>query len=150
MMQGRLPRSADTRASRRPCRSGGSRELCSLPYEGRGRVGEGCCWISANRDHPLPASPCLRRGRGQASGRDRQPLLVVAPRRREPQQCRQAEAGAEVHRPFQRRDRSEEHTSELQSLMRISYAVFCLKKQKNQELNTQTQQLRSSNTTDKN
>src|SRR3546814_7422746 len=26
-------------------------------------------------------------------------------------------------------DRSEEHTSELQSLMRISYAVFCLKKQ---------------------
>src|SRR3546814_1884390 len=31
-----------------------------------------------------------------------------------------------VHQGF--RDRSEEHTSELQSLMRISYAVFCLKK----------------------
>src|SRR3546814_8332753 len=30
-----------------------------------------------------------------------------------------------------RRHRSEEHTSELQSLMRISYAVFCLKKKKN-------------------
>src|SRR3546814_9268383 len=30
-------------------------------------------------------------------------------------------------------DRSEEHTSELQSLMRISYAVFCLKKKKNEE-----------------
>src|SRR3546814_3100608 len=29
-----------------------------------------------------------------------------------------------------RNDRSEEHTSELQSLMRISYAVFCLKKKK--------------------
>src|SRR3546814_5036993 len=29
-----------------------------------------------------------------------------------------------------RGDRSEEHTSELQSLMRISYAVFCLKKKK--------------------
>src|SRR3546814_2143648 len=29
------------------------------------------------------------------------------------------------------RDRSEEHTSELQSLMRISYAVFCLKKKIN-------------------
>src|SRR3546814_1646162 len=29
-----------------------------------------------------------------------------------------------------RRGRSEEHTSELQSLMRISYAVFCLKKKK--------------------
>src|SRR3546814_4473866 len=30
--------------------------------------------------------------------------------------------------------RSEEHTSELQSLMRISYAVFCLKKKKNTRL----------------
>src|SRR3546814_6904582 len=30
----------------------------------------------------------------------------------------------------ERRVRSEEHTSELQSLMRISYAVFCLKKKK--------------------
>src|SRR3546814_4264215 len=29
-----------------------------------------------------------------------------------------------------RQERSEEHTSELQSLMRISYAVFCLKKKK--------------------
>src|SRR3546814_8547192 len=29
--------------------------------------------------------------------------------------------------------KSEEHTSELQSLMRISYAVFCLKKKKNNE-----------------
>src|SRR3546814_1094060 len=29
---------------------------------------------------------------------------------------------------FTNQDRSEEHTSELQSLMRISYAVFCLKK----------------------
>src|SRR3546814_7455705 len=31
------------------------------------------------------------------------------------------------------RTRSEEHTSELQSLMRISYAVFCLKKKKNRK-----------------
>src|SRR3546814_4461740 len=36
-----------------------------------------------------------------------------------------------------RRNRSEEHTSELQSLMRISYAVFCLKKKTN---NTNTRQ----------
>src|SRR3546814_4663161 len=40
------------------------------------------------------------------------------------------------HRPFLSRrtirtTRSEEHTSELQSLMRISYAVFCLKKKRN-------------------
>src|SRR3546814_2030907 len=33
--------------------------------------------------------------------------------------------------------RSEEHTSELQSLMRISYAVFCLKKKKQHILNQQ-------------
>src|SRR3546814_2922398 len=33
--------------------------------------------------------------------------------------------------PGQHVSRSEEHTSELQSLMRISYAVFCLKKKKN-------------------
>src|SRR3546814_1185003 len=32
--------------------------------------------------------------------------------------------------------RSEEHTSELQSLMRISYAVFCFKKKKTMKVNT--------------
>src|SRR3546814_9645039 len=35
--------------------------------------------------------------------------------------------------------RSEEHTSELQSLMRISYAVFCLKKKKTQTLHNELQ-----------
>src|SRR3546814_8827580 len=34
-------------------------------------------------------------------------------------------------------NRSEEHTSELQSLMRISYAVFCLKKKKRKRQKTQ-------------
>src|SRR3546814_3561892 len=38
-----------------------------------------------------------------------------------------ARAGAELHRD-RFLGRSEEHTSELQSLMRLSYAVFCLKK----------------------
>src|SRR3546814_6807106 len=37
-----------------------------------------------------------------------------------------------------RHGRSEEHTSELQSLMRISYAVFCLKKKKEQTLTQKT------------
>src|SRR3546814_6804289 len=36
-----------------------------------------------------------------------------------------------------RRERSEEHTSELQSLMRISYAVFCLKKKRTYNTTTQ-------------
>src|SRR3546814_6190034 len=44
-------------------------------------------------------------------------------------------AGDREAQPFER-VRSEEHTSELQSLMRISYAVFCLKK-KNRISNTQ-------------
>src|SRR3546814_7131804 len=35
-----------------------------------------------------------------------------------------------IAEPFLQHVRSEEHTSELQSLMRISYAVFCLKKKK--------------------
>src|SRR3546814_1891595 len=38
-----------------------------------------------------------------------------------------------IHRRYRLR-RSEEHTSELQSLMRISYAVFCLKKKKKPRL----------------
>src|SRR3546814_3751881 len=50
--------------------------------------------------------------------------LVWMGRRREAKrnECRKA---------AESRARSEEHTSELQSLMRISYAVFCLKKKKN-------------------
>src|SRR3546814_4059050 len=41
-------------------------------------------------------------------------------------------AGRGSSRIFRGSPRSEEHTSELQSLMRISYAVFCLKKKKTQ------------------
>src|SRR3546814_10250275 len=44
-----------------------------------------------------------------------------------------------VRRDFASEKRSEEHTSELQSLMRISYAVFCLK-QKNNNKNTMMNQ----------
>src|SRR3546814_5197702 len=45
--------------------------------------------------------------------------------------------GAEFRPPC----RSEEHTSELQSLMRISYAVFCLKKKKKPDIKSQPQDL---------
>src|SRR3546814_1487329 len=55
-----------------------------------------------------------RQGEGQGHA-DRHPLAVEQGR---------AIAGGR----FQGMTRSEEHTSELQSLMRISYAVFCLKK----------------------
>src|SRR3546814_2288481 len=43
-------------------------------------------------------------------------------------------------------DRSEEHTSELQSLMRISYAVFCLKKKKNNNTISALSQVTSTQT----
>src|SRR3546814_1023770 len=55
------------------------------------------------------------------------------------------EGPARARHDLDQAHRSEEHTSELQSLMRISYAVFCLKKKKikqpnnhNHHLSTQT------------
>src|SRR3546814_4665221 len=56
---------------------------------------------------------------------------VVEPQSAEPVAQRQLG----VHAQLQDAARSEEHTSELQSLMRISYAVFCLKKKKNKNRN---------------
>src|SRR3546814_4164465 len=50
-----------------------------------------------------------------------------------PRLCHRNDRRSQHHRSPDWRARSEEHTSELQSLMRISYAVFCLKKKKNQK-----------------
>src|SRR3546814_9798985 len=52
----------------------------------------------------------------------------VAPARRSTRECLQTRRGRHGGSIWQR---SEEHTSELQSLMRISYAVFCLKQKNN-------------------
>src|SRR3546814_8445206 len=49
------------------------------------------------------------------------------------QGCRARRAGR--RKLYHHHPRSEEHTSELQSLMRISYAVFCLKKNNEEILN---------------
>src|SRR3546814_2062361 len=46
-------------------------------------------------------------------------------------------ASSSISSPYIRPRRSEEHTSELQSLMRTSYAVFCLKKQHHHHHHTQ-------------
>src|SRR3546814_10682335 len=69
---------------------------------------------------------------------DRQRVGVEQQRRRATGQCRIADTVECLRRRRRTRRegaggemfRSEEHTSELQSLMRISYAVFCLKKKK--------------------
>src|SRR3546814_1393142 len=61
--------------------------------------------------------------------RTRRALLQPCPAERIEIRGQQIDRVRQAERDDQRR--SEEHTSELQSLMRISYAVFCLKKKKN-------------------
>src|SRR3546814_5995760 len=66
--------------------------------------------------------------RGESARDARDPAGFVPAYRLEQAMRRHAEGRQTVEdRPI---ERSEEHTSELQSLMRISYAVFCLKKKK--------------------
>src|SRR3546814_4754556 len=68
-------------------------------------------------------------GRGTGGGRTGAgPARRAGAPRRELERGRRGSVQAADPRPI--RTRSEEHTSELQSLMRISYAVFCLKKKK--------------------
>src|SRR3546814_1904262 len=55
--------------------------------------------------------------------------MLAGPRCKPPRPAGRQQKPSPVHRAAAPR-RSEEHTSELQSLMRISYAVFCLKKKK--------------------
>src|SRR3546814_3372380 len=63
-----------------------------------------------------------------------------APRATSPKPPDRSDQGARHSSRSPVPDRSEEHTSELQSLMRISYAVFCLKKKKqNHHTKTNTQ-----------
>src|SRR3546814_5042427 len=83
-----------------------SARLALLPHAGRGG------------EHPAPVEPAQPQQRQH---------LVEPPRRVVVQLARMAvveAARAQLHA----QPRSEEHTSELQSLMRNSYAVFCLKK----------------------
>src|SRR3546814_5704343 len=95
-----------------------SSDLCARGagrVAGRDRLVDGHFWIGpAHRRQPFPAC---------ASFADR----AVPARRARLDGARYGRAGR--HR--RRAARSEEHTSELQSLMRISSAVFCLKKKKN-------------------
>src|SRR3546814_2102882 len=72
---------------------------------------------------------------GRAGGRKLQQRCRIADHRLSPKARGDSVDPAHGHKTDVQRDkrnraRSEEHTSELQSLMRISYAVFCLKKKK--------------------
>src|SRR3546814_5882810 len=53
--------------------------------------------------------------------------------------CNKCGPGDGVQLVMMKTGRSEEHTSELQSLLRISYAVFCLKKKKKNQTNSTTE-----------
>src|SRR3546814_8048152 len=55
--------------------------------------------------------------------------------------CEGSNYGGLDHSRYSRSIRSEEHTSELQSLMRISYAVFCLKKKITHSYHDTTQEI---------
>src|SRR3546814_1142621 len=94
------------------CRTGGGASLPSgWPRAVLAKLRRSKAQSQSNKLRLLPASPTVR-------------FSTSAP------YCKKRNQGQP---PLRRRVggiRSEEHTSELQSLMRISYAVFCLKKKK--------------------
>src|SRR3546814_9134426 len=74
-------------------------------------------------------------------------LLTVWLNKLEAEKQEREQAAREAHEKAQQEAiRSEEHTSELQSLMRISYAVFCLKKKKKNNTIIQLLSTSTSNT----
>src|SRR3546814_1393758 len=91
------------------------------------------CGIAPRR--AADAAARMRAGAAQIQTRQRRAVITPARHRPETEQLMQrhramkdvAAGQRETSFEFERRQqRSEEHTSELQSLMRISYAVFCL------------------------
>src|SRR3546814_3150052 len=94
-------------------------QTCALPI-----------WIYANQPFGSVAAGRHQRGWTFAAIRGRYWRCAAAEQRRH-RSCKGLSQSIAAR--FRKLDgkRSEEHTSELQSLMRISYAVFCLKKKKN-------------------
>src|SRR3546814_4225215 len=92
---------------------------CDLECDGNAATGQGQNKRMLVRKMPKSARkllPCV---------------LSVTKDHRSPSNHRLMNSGTGESFNMSRVTRSEEHTSELQSLMRISYAVFCLKKKKN-------------------
>src|SRR3546814_9130688 len=89
---------------------------------------------STRTDTLFPYTTLFRSG---SFGSD--PIAIEVPRGGEPglressDPRRSTQPNLPVCPPSPKLHRSEEHTSELQSLMRISYAVFCLKKKKHRQ-----------------
>src|SRR3546814_13101700 len=81
---------------------------------------------STRTDTLFPYTTLFRSGVGNACAGGPRQVTPGPGQRPEYRRRRQRPAGPD-------QQRSEEHTSELQSLMRISYAVFCLKKKNKQQ-----------------
>src|SRR3546814_5393156 len=100
------------------------RHLLFLPRHGERPlpdVADADSEVRQSEDGRLSGPAALRRRAREAHLRGAALYQGEEPRLRRPSLCRAAVGGG-------LRARSEEHTSDLQSLMRISYAVFCLKK----------------------
>src|SRR3546814_6503250 len=90
-------------------------------------------WQRSGAEHSARAAPVKTPAKSGPRGRamtERGVSGEPLPGTVAPNAARHGSAGPATT-PFFSADRSEEHTSELQSLMRISYAVFCLKKKNN-------------------
>src|SRR3546814_3350102 len=96
---------------------------------------------STRTDTLFPYSTLFRSPQEAVDGRDvKEAVIADIPPNLLHRHFRISDAGDLI------RKRSEEHTSELQSLMRISYAVFCLKKKKtNHRQSTPTKSHRGTN-----
>src|SRR3546814_5632991 len=94
----------------------------------------------------MPSANAMPSGSGRKSSRANADALISGPDRgtfpavRAGHRSASLTQGRGAHRAATAREtdigRSEEHTSELQSLMRISYAVFCLKTKKRRDTHT--------------
>src|SRR3546814_8506228 len=96
---------------------------------GRGSVRQRQSAIDAEA-RPCPRRRAARLRARRADGRRICPAAGQESNRRHRQRGEGTGAGDAARVAPRREGRSEEHTSELQSLMRISYAVFCLKTKK--------------------
>src|SRR3546814_10530696 len=95
-------------------------QTCALPILVRGRHENDYMPEYRNQSHE-----CNVRGAGNPRAAN-----VFSPQIRKPRRPAPPWLPPQPENPWLASSRSEEHTSELQSLMRISYAVFCLKKKK--------------------
>src|SRR3546814_7085215 len=104
---------------------------------------DGPLWLQADhgggvRSHNGAVQPAVPGFWGQAGGAIDEGAAVGARRRSHTARTRRTTPACPwgIHMIELNAVRSEEHTSELQSLMRISYAVFCLKKKKRTRITT--------------